>query len=108
VRKEYMKSHCPQKVNLGLISVDILLGEEGLAVCEVDTLPDLHFFPNLTGIGKSYVDYLKKQTNGGQKPVLLFKEMLGSKVRMPISPELLERFLRQENVPYIPFWFAFG
>ena len=108
VREKYMKANIPEKVNLGLMSVDILLGEEGLAVCEVDTLPDLHFFPDLRRVGKPYVDYLKDQTEGGKKPVLLFQEMLGSRVRMPISPELLEKFLEQENVPYVPFRFAFG
>jgi glutathione synthase/RimK-type ligase-like ATP-grasp enzyme len=101
VRENNMKVDNPQEVNLGLMSVDILLGEEGLAVCEVDTFPGLSFFPNLDRLGKAYVDYLKNQTQQGERPVLLFQGVLGSGLNMPIPLDVLERFLKQENVPYV-------
>lgn len=99
VRRRRMKVRNPGKINLGLISVDILLGEEGLVVGEVDSNPQLYFFPDLTTLAKFYLDYLEAKAKGKSNPIVLLEEILTSFSLFP--PGSLEKGLEQRSASFM-------
>jgi len=106
VRKLIMHVGNPQEVNLGLLAIDIIEGEEGLAVNEVDTFPGLDFFPGTEFrlIVRRYVDYLKSIAETQKKEILIIdlEQLFGKNIgiSMPVEAKELRKLLAADNIPY--------
>ena len=105
VRKASIGNGDPKRVNLGFIAVDILMGEDGLSVCEVDTCPGLHSFSNSDTrmIEKKYADYLKAVWREKQVPIVILDLNVILRRRcvsqMPIKTKVLMEFFQRDGIP---------
>lgn len=99
VRSDYMRMSSSEEVNLGLMSVDVILREDiEPVVCEVDTSPSLGGYPDLSRLSRSYTtECLKELSENGERPILLFKEPFPT----AFPANTLLPHIRQEGLPFM-------